>query len=86
VHADLCGVITPPTPGGRRYFLLLVDDYSRYMWLVLLSMKDEAATTLKRFQAEAQTEARSRCARTAAVSSPPACSPRTSPTPALGAI
>jgi transposase InsO family protein len=60
VHADLCGAISPPTPAGRRYFLLLVDDYSRYMWLTLLAAKDEAATALKRFQAEAQTEGRCR--------------------------
>ena len=33
VHGDLCGPITPTTHGGRRYFLLLVDDCSRYMWL-----------------------------------------------------
>ena len=33
VHGDLCGPITPGTNGGRRYFLLLVDDCSRYMWL-----------------------------------------------------
>jgi transposase InsO family protein len=58
VHANVCRAIMPPTPGGRRYFLLVVDDYSRFMWLVLLSMKDEAAMALKRFQAEAQTEAR----------------------------
>ena len=32
VHGDLCGPVTPATPGGRRYFLLLVDDHSRYMW------------------------------------------------------
>ena len=31
VHGDLCGSITPATPGGRRYILLLVDDYSRFM-------------------------------------------------------
>jgi hypothetical protein len=31
VHGDLCGPMTPATPGGRRYFLLLVDDLSRYM-------------------------------------------------------
>jgi hypothetical protein len=36
---------------------MLVDDYSRFMWLVLLSTKDEAATTVKRYQVEAQTEA-----------------------------
>jgi transposase InsO family protein len=58
VHADLCVAITPPTPGGRRFFLLLVDDHSRFMWLVLLTSKDEAATALRRFQAEAQTESR----------------------------
>jgi transposase InsO family protein len=23
--------VTPATPGGRRYFLLLIDDLSRYM-------------------------------------------------------
>jgi hypothetical protein len=28
VHEDLCGPVTPATPGGRRYFLLLVDDLS----------------------------------------------------------
>ena len=33
VHGDLCGPITPATPGGRKYFIFLVDDYSRYMWL-----------------------------------------------------
>ena len=37
VHGDICGPITPATPGGRRYFLLLVDDRSRYMWVALLS-------------------------------------------------
>ncbi|XP_034594666.1 uncharacterized protein [Setaria viridis] len=28
VHGDLCGPVTPATPGGRRYFLLLVDNLS----------------------------------------------------------
>ena len=52
VHADLCGPISPPTPGGKRYFLLLVDDHSRHMWLVLLTAKGEASTALKRFQGD----------------------------------
>jgi hypothetical protein len=42
VHGDLCGPMTLPTLGGKWYFFLLVDDVSRYMWLVLLAMKDEA--------------------------------------------
>ena len=33
IHDDLYGPITPATNGGRRYFLLLVDDCSRYIWL-----------------------------------------------------
>jgi hypothetical protein len=33
VHTDLCGPITPATPSGNKYFLLVVDDFSRYMWL-----------------------------------------------------
>lgn len=41
VHADLCGQINPPTPGGKSYFLLVVDDHSRYMWVELLKSKDE---------------------------------------------
>jgi hypothetical protein len=60
VHADLCGVVTLATSGGHRYFLPLIDDQGRYMWLILLSTKDEAATTLKCFQAEVQTEAQQR--------------------------
>jgi hypothetical protein len=56
VHADLCGPISPPTPGGKRYFLLLVDDKSRYMWLRLLTTKDEAQEALKQFQAAAELE------------------------------
>jgi hypothetical protein len=47
VHADLCGPVTPATPGGRRYFLLMVDDASRFMWVALLSTKDAAADAVK---------------------------------------
>ncbi|CAA0827650.1 Gag-Pol-related retrotransposon family protein [Striga hermonthica] len=56
VHGDLCGPITPATHGGRRYFLLLVDDCSRFMWLQLLTSKDQTAEAIKRFQARAEAE------------------------------
>jgi hypothetical protein len=39
VYGDLCGPVTPATPKGRRYFLLLIDDLSRYMWVVVLGCK-----------------------------------------------
>jgi transposase InsO family protein len=58
VQGDLCGPITPATPGGKRYFLLLVDDFSRFMWIYLLRSKDEAETAIRRFQASAEVESK----------------------------
>jgi hypothetical protein len=42
VHGDLCGKITPPTLAGNEYFLLMVDDRSRFMSIVLLKSKSQA--------------------------------------------
>jgi hypothetical protein len=56
VHADLCGLITPLTPGGKRLFLLIVDDKSRYMWLVLLASKDQAAVAMAQLLARLEVE------------------------------
>jgi hypothetical protein len=33
VHNNLCGPISPSTPGDNNYFLLLVDDISCYLWV-----------------------------------------------------
>jgi hypothetical protein len=49
VHGDLCGPILPVTPSGGKYFLLLVDDKSRFMWLSVMSTKDQAAAAIKMF-------------------------------------
>jgi hypothetical protein len=54
MHGDLCGMITPVTPSDKWYFFLPIDVLSRYMWLTLLGMKDEATTVFKVFQARAQ--------------------------------
>jgi hypothetical protein len=56
VHGDLCGPVKPATPDGRCYFLLLVDDATRYMWVVLLAAKSVAAGAIKRVQAAAEKE------------------------------
>jgi hypothetical protein len=48
VHGDLCSPVTSATPGGRRYFLLFVNDLSRYMWVVVLGSKGEAADAIRR--------------------------------------
>jgi transposase InsO family protein len=56
VHGDLCGPISPATPGGKSYFLLLVDDHSRFMWLSLLSNKGDTLEAIQRFQARVEVE------------------------------
>lgn len=60
IHADLCGQIKPKTLGGKSYFLLLVDDYSRYMWVEFLTTKDEAFKCFKKVKVLAETEGRCR--------------------------
>jgi transposase InsO family protein len=51
VHGDICGPITLATPSGNHYFQLLVGDYNRYMWVVLLPTKDGTPAAIKRVQA-----------------------------------
>lgn len=51
VYADICGPITPETPGGNRYFLLFVDDYSRKMWVYFLKEKSDALGMFKKYKA-----------------------------------
>lgn len=51
VHLDICGPITPVTPGGNRYFLLFVDDFSKKMWVYLFKEKSNAFEMFKRFKA-----------------------------------
>jgi transposase InsO family protein len=56
VHRDLCGPISPATPSGKKYFLLLVDDKSRHMWLVLLAAKSDTLAALKKFLVKVEVE------------------------------
>lgn len=48
--------MTPTTPSGNAYFLLLVDNYSWFMWTTLLPTKDCTATAIKCIQAAAELE------------------------------
>ncbi|KAJ0941493.1 putative RNA-directed DNA polymerase [Helianthus annuus] len=50
VYADLCGPITPQTAGGNRYFLLIVDDFCRFMWVYMIKTKDQAFMEFKKFK------------------------------------
>ena len=50
IHADLCGPISLATIGGSHYFMLLVDDFSRWMWIYVIKTKDQALLMFEKFK------------------------------------
>ncbi|GKD52712.1 retrotransposon protein, putative, ty1-copia subclass [Tanacetum coccineum] len=46
---DLCGPMRVESINGKRYVLVIVDDYSRYTWVHSLRSKDEAPEVIKTF-------------------------------------
>eukprot|EP00249_Psilotum_nudum_P001402 c13868_g1_i1 orf=131-469(+) len=50
VHADLSGKAPTQALGGCNYYMLIVDDYSRYMWVYFLWDKAEALGKFKQWQ------------------------------------
>ncbi|KAJ9567458.1 LOW QUALITY PROTEIN: hypothetical protein OSB04_003424 [Centaurea solstitialis] len=60
IHTDLCGPIAPETSAGNRYFFLLVDDFSRFMWVYVIKRKDEALVAFKKFKVQVENETSSK--------------------------
>lgn len=54
VRANLSGPITPSTLAGNSYFMLIVDDYNRWMWVYVIKSKDQASSLFKNFKADAE--------------------------------
>ena len=49
VHMDLCGPSRKEGTRGERYFMLVVDDYSRLTWVALLKEKSKALEKFRIF-------------------------------------
>ncbi|GKC44319.1 putative ribonuclease H-like domain-containing protein [Tanacetum coccineum] len=49
LHMDLHGPIRVESINGKRYVLVIVDDYSRHSWVHFLISKDEAPEEIKTF-------------------------------------
>ncbi|GJY78805.1 retrovirus-related pol polyprotein from transposon TNT 1-94 [Tanacetum coccineum] len=49
LHMDLCGSMRVASINGKKYILVIVDDYSRYTWTLFLRSKDETPEVLKEF-------------------------------------
>lgn len=57
VHSDLCGPINPTSNGGKRYFIMFIDDYSRKTWVYFLQEKSETFSAFKFFKVVVEKEA-----------------------------
>nr|GFA05525.1 integrase, catalytic region, zinc finger, CCHC-type, peptidase aspartic, catalytic [Tanacetum cinerariifolium] len=48
-HMDLCGLMRVQTINGKKYILVIVDDYSRFTWVKILRSKDETPEVIIKF-------------------------------------
>ncbi|MCP4489844.1 MAG: hypothetical protein GY820_21375, partial [Gammaproteobacteria bacterium] len=51
VHTDLCGPMQTPTPGGKRYVLTFLDDWSKMVKIYFLATKDQVYEHFKVYKA-----------------------------------
>nr|GEX16989.1 hypothetical protein [Tanacetum cinerariifolium] len=49
LHMDLCSAMRVASINGKKYILVIVDDYTRYTWTLFLRSKDETPEVLKEF-------------------------------------
>ena len=56
IHSDLCEMNGDLTKGGKKYFMTLIDDSTRYCHVYLLKSKDEALHFFKIYKAEVENQ------------------------------
>jgi IS30 family transposase len=56
LHMDLFGPNAYISIGGKKYGLIIVDDYSHFTWVFILQDKSETHKVLKKFLKRAQNE------------------------------
>ncbi|GJW54680.1 retrovirus-related pol polyprotein from transposon TNT 1-94 [Tanacetum coccineum] len=49
LHMNLCGPMRVASINGKKYILVIVDDYSRFTWVKFLASKDEAPDFIIKF-------------------------------------
>ena len=56
LHLDVWGPYTTPTFDGNKYFLTIVDDFTRMTWLFLLKFKSDVCVSLQYFMKYVMTQ------------------------------
>ncbi|GJS45496.1 retrovirus-related pol polyprotein from transposon TNT 1-94 [Tanacetum coccineum] len=49
MHMELCGLMRVESINGKKYILVIIDDYSRFTWFKFLRLKDEALEFIIKF-------------------------------------
>nr|GEY48653.1 hypothetical protein [Tanacetum cinerariifolium] len=49
LHMDLCGPMRVESINGKKYILVIIDDYSRFTWVKFLRSKDETLAFILKF-------------------------------------
>ena len=50
VHTDVCGPMSIQARGGYSYFIIFIDDLSRFGYVYLMKYKSEAFDKFKEYQ------------------------------------
>ena len=56
IHSDIWGPVPVSTEGGSRYFVIFVDDLSRYTWIYLLHHRSELMSIYQIFHKMIKTQ------------------------------
>jgi len=49
LHCDIWGPLNVPSIHGHKYFITIVDDYSRFVWIILIKSKSEVSLHIQQF-------------------------------------
>lgn len=66
VHSDLWGPSPLPSPAGFLYYIVFIDDFTRFTWIYPLRLKSEATTIILNYIAlvERQLDTKLKCLQT----------------------
>ena len=56
IFGNICEPIAPSMLGDNKYFLLIVDDFSRLMYVSLIQYQYDAFNAFEKFKALAEVE------------------------------
>ena len=56
IHTDICELFLKASWNGQQYFILFIDDYSRYGYLYLIKEKSQSLDMFKAFKVEVENQ------------------------------